>query len=185
MLPGLHDETIFWLLPVFFMIHDFEEIIMIRPWLAGNGEALRTRFPASSAKLIPSTGNLTTNAFSALVAIEFTALSAVAFLAAEHSCVHLWSGFLIAFLIHIVMHVAQFIAWRGYIPAVITCVPALMYGAVAVEHAAAKGFLSSPRVIAFTLVAFAFIGFVFTAGTRLAEKFDRSYLIPDKRANKK
>ena len=185
MILNLSDETLFWLLPVFFMIHDFEEIIMIKPWLRRNGDALRARFPVVAAKMIPSTGSLSTNAFAVLVAIEFIALSAVAFLAAEFRCVHLWSGFLIAFLIHIAMHVAQFVAWRGYVPAVLTCVPALMYGAVAVEHAVAKGFLSSPRVIAFTLVAFAFIGFVFTAGTRLAEKFDRSYLIPDKRANKK
>ena len=174
MIIELHDETMFWLLPVFFMIHDFEEIIMIRPWLDRNSDALRARFPAVAAKLISSTGNLTTNAFAALDAIEFIALSAVAFLAAEYHCVHLWSGFLIAFLIHIVIHVAQFVAWRGYVPAVLTCVPALMYGTVAIEHAAIKGFLSSPRVIAFTIIAFALIGVIFSAGTRLVKRFDRS-----------
>ncbi|HNX57602.1 MAG TPA: HXXEE domain-containing protein [Spirochaetota bacterium] len=173
MILELHDETLFWLLPVFFMIHDFEEIIMIRPWLDRNGDALRARFPAAAAKMISSTGNLSTNAFAALVAVEFIALSAVAFLAAEYRCVHLWSGFLIAFLIHIVMHVAQFVAWRGYVPAVLTCAPAIIYGTVAIDLSAERGFLSSPRVIIFTLVAFALIGFIFSAGARLAKKFDR------------
>lgn len=171
---SLSDETVFWLLPVVFMIHDFEEIIMIRPWLDRNRDSLNSRFPAAAAGVISTTGSLSVNAFAILVAVEFIILSAVSFLAAEFRYVHLWSGFLIAFLIHIVIHVAQFIAWRGYTPAALTCVPSVLYGFIAVGHASRKGFLSSPRVIIFSLIAFATVTALFTAGVRLAGRFDRS-----------
>lgn len=33
------------LLPILFMVHDFEEIIMFEPWLAKNRAELKRRFP--------------------------------------------------------------------------------------------------------------------------------------------
>ena len=38
-------ETLMWLLPIVFMLHDFEEIIMFKPWMNANCAALEKRLP--------------------------------------------------------------------------------------------------------------------------------------------
>jgi hypothetical protein len=43
-------ETLMWLLPIVFMFHDFEEIIMFKPWMNANYAALEKRLPAPAPR---------------------------------------------------------------------------------------------------------------------------------------
>ena len=43
------------LLPIIFMIHDFEEIIMFKPWLTKNSTEIKRRFPKLDAFLTKKT----------------------------------------------------------------------------------------------------------------------------------
>ena len=60
---------IVFLLPVFFMLHELEEIIGIRLWLDKNGAELYNRFPRFK-QIIRRLDSITTPAFTAIVAEE-------------------------------------------------------------------------------------------------------------------
>ena len=66
------------LLPIVFMLHDFEEIIMFRPWLSRNRDELKTRFPRFEAFLTKrGFFDYSTSAFALAVCHEFVLLSAL------------------------------------------------------------------------------------------------------------
>ncbi|UUV26641.1 HXXEE domain-containing protein [Lysinibacillus sp. FN11] len=41
----LNVQTLIWLFPILFIIHDFEEIIMVEKWLQNNRHKLYERLP--------------------------------------------------------------------------------------------------------------------------------------------
>jgi hypothetical protein len=112
-------ETVMWLLPVFFMIHDFEEIIMMEPWAAKYGDRIRKRFPGFGPKLMSEVESRTTASMAFAVAIIFTVLSLLVFIAVWFNLKSLWMGILLAYSIHIIIHFAQAIMVSGYVPVLI------------------------------------------------------------------
>ena len=124
-------ESILWLLPVVFMIHDFEEIVMMKPWLMKNGRTLRRRFPRLTDYLLPGLENMTTSGFALAVAEEFLLLSVLTFIAVEFAVYNLWTGLLLAFFAHLLVHMVQFLLYRRYVPVIVTSLPAILYCLVA------------------------------------------------------
>lgn len=120
-------ETLMWLLPAFFIIHDFEEIIMVRPWMTRNAPQLQKRFPRLASRFMPHLQKLSTSAFALAVAEEFILLTFITYLAVELNLYELWAGITIGFFIHLLVHAVQFGVYRSYIPAVVTSVPAGVY----------------------------------------------------------
>ena len=45
MIPSVKIETLMWSLPIVFMFHDFEKIIMFKPWINENRASLTKLFP--------------------------------------------------------------------------------------------------------------------------------------------
>lgn len=119
--------TIIWLLPVFFMIHDFEEIIMMDSWKKRNEKYILEKFPRIGKKLINQYNKLSTASFAFAVAIEFIIISISAFIAAEFGILSLWMACFFIFSIHLIIHIIQWIAIRRYIPAIFTAVISLFY----------------------------------------------------------
>jgi hypothetical protein len=113
-------ETMMWLLPVVFMLHEFEEIIMIRPWLAKNAGDLQRRFPSLASQLLPHFQKLSTSALAFAVAEEFILLSVLTYLAVEFELYAAWAGLLIAFFSHLLIHIIQFALYRKYVPVIVT-----------------------------------------------------------------
>ncbi|MGA9526241.1 MAG: HXXEE domain-containing protein [Myxococcaceae bacterium] len=146
-------ESILWLLPVFFMLHDFEEIIMIKPWFTRHEDTLRTRLPAAAGRLLPHFQRLSTSAFALAVAEEFMLLSAVTVLVVEHGWYELWAGVLLVLLLHFVMHQGQAIFFRGYVPVVLTTVPGTVFGVWALAALSSRGLLDWGRVALWTGVS--------------------------------
>ncbi|MDO4782418.1 MAG: HXXEE domain-containing protein [Capnocytophaga felis] len=116
------------LLPVVFMVHDFEEVIMFEVWLSKNREELRQRFPklenflARNGFFAYSTAD-----FAVAVAHEFLLLSVVCYLSVWFGSYGWWFGAFMAFFVHLFMHIGQWLAYGKYVLVIITSLLSLPY----------------------------------------------------------
>ena len=104
-------------LPFFFMLHDAEELLFQHRWMLRHGPNLCTRFPRLQP-LISHLSSLTTPAFAIAVGEELLLLLAVtAYVLSDGWCAFwVWSAVFMAFSVHLMVHMLQGIAVRGYIP---------------------------------------------------------------------
>lgn len=121
-------ELMMVLLPIIFMLHDFEEIIMFRLWLRHNHNELQRRFPYFEAFLTRHhIFDYTTATFSIAIAHEFLLISLMCYLAIYLQMPHWWLMTFAGFFVHLLIHVAQWLIYGKYIPAIITTLLALPY----------------------------------------------------------
>lgn len=120
------DPTIIYLLPLVFMLHEFEEIIIMPDWLQQNQVQLVRRFPATQ-RMFRSPGKLSAPAFTLAVAEEFILLSVCTVIATAYGHITAWYCCLLAFGIHLIVHLLQFLIIRRYIPAIVTTLLCLPY----------------------------------------------------------
>jgi len=120
-------ETMMWLLPVVFMVHDFEEIIMFRPWLDSNRNLLAQRFPWLERKIPPVYKNISTSGFAFAVLLIFISISTATYFSVELNLPALWMGIFLVFAIHLILHVVQFLIYRRYVPVIISSILSLLY----------------------------------------------------------
>lgn len=115
-------------LPMVFMVHDFEEIIMFERWLHGHRAEPRARFPRFE-KFVARQGlfECPTSAFSVGVLHEFVWISAVSLCGVYFGVYGLWFAAFVAYFVHLLMHVGQWAIYRGYIPCIVTTVLTLPY----------------------------------------------------------
>lgn len=116
------------LLPVVFMIHDFEEIIMFKPWLTKNREELKRRFPMVERFLTQNHFfDLSTSAFAVAIMHQFLLISAATFISLRFDTYGLWFAAFAAYFLHLFMHIGQWTAYRKYVPVIITSLLTLPY----------------------------------------------------------
>jgi len=123
-------QFIIWLLPILFMFHDFEEIIFVKPWIVKSKERLARKYPKFSKKFVAHYDPLTTSSFALGVAEEFILVSIITITAFLTGWYYLWFGAFIAFTIHLIAHCIQWIAFKGYVPVIVTsviCLPICCY----------------------------------------------------------
>lgn len=120
-------QTIILLLPVIFMIHDFEELIFFKKWINDNEFELTRRFPKLSKKLLPHFKNMSTASFCVGVAEEFLLISTISVFAVINERYEFWYGIFIGFFIHILIHIIQWLIYRKYTPSIITSFLVLPY----------------------------------------------------------
>ncbi|MEW5960930.1 MAG: HXXEE domain-containing protein [Chloroflexota bacterium] len=123
----MKTETIMWLLPIVFMIHDFEEIIMFRAWLMTDGDKVRQQFPRRGGQFLRPLEGLSTAAMTMAVAVIFLVLSTLTILAVELNLYNFWAGLMLGFFIHLIAHIGQYVLMKRYIPCVITSVLGSIY----------------------------------------------------------
>jgi hypothetical protein len=148
----MKTENVMWLLVVVFMVHDFEEIIMIQPWLARNAANLNRRFPKMAGKLISQYQKLSTSSFALAVAVEFILLSFLTYLTVERELYSLWAGILLGYFIHLLAHIGQFIVYRRYVPAIFTSLLTAIYCIWAIIYLNALHPLAWNAVFLWTLI---------------------------------
>lgn len=119
-------ELIISLFPLVFMIHEFEEIICFKPWVAKNGLWLTDKYP-KFAKQITHLGQLSVPAFSIAVLEEFILVSITTLLALTLQWYSVWIAVFTAFAFHIILHIVQWMIIRKYIPVIITSLLSLPY----------------------------------------------------------
>ena len=115
----MHDmNAIVWLFPILFMLHDFEEIILVEAWRKRNKNELEMK---KSRRLVFSGCNKTP-AFSIGVAIEFLIFSLVALVSSWGGTYNFWYAMFLGFTIHLLGHCIINIMYKFYVPGVITSI---------------------------------------------------------------
>ncbi|MEN6350799.1 MAG: HXXEE domain-containing protein [Syntrophomonas sp.] len=127
-------ESIMWLFPIFFMIHDFEEIIFAKSWLEKNNDYIKKKVPNIAFRFIIQIKELTTASFAFAVAEEFIVLSIITLCSVEFGWYSLFAAILIGYLLHVIAHFAQGIILKKYVPALITGLMSAVYGIYAISY---------------------------------------------------
>lgn len=161
-----------WLLLVVFMVHDFEEIIMMRPWFRKNEGYIKARFPRLAPRLL-SHASLSTPAFALAVLSEFIILSAAILASVELGLYSLWAGILVAFTVHLVIHIASFVVLRRYVPYIITSVLAMVYSIYAFIVFKNAGLFVITDALVWTVILLIVMGANLFLMFNVGERFDR------------
>lgn len=123
----MEPETIMWLLLPIFMIHDFEEIVMVSAWLRKYQAELRRRFSRLAVRILDSAVNRSTAAFTLAVAEEFVLLTIFTMVTVEMKIYPVWTGMLLIYFLHLLIHIGQWIAFCRYTPAILTSLLTSIY----------------------------------------------------------
>lgn len=121
-------DNLLWLLPIVFMIHEFEEIIMMHPWAVKNRARLAERYPPLVSRLAGLYGSLSASSIALAAGEEFVLISLATYLAVEYHLYAMWMGLFAAFFIHLIIHVGQGLIYGRYVPVILTSVLASIYG---------------------------------------------------------
>ena len=113
---------IIWLFPIIFMLHDFEEIIFIKPWFAKNRGRLAGRFPKLSARMWAHADSLSTSSLAFGIAWMFLLVSVVTVTAYLTGWYYLWFGLLLLFTLHLIIHCIPGLVLKSYAPALVTSI---------------------------------------------------------------
>lgn len=119
-------------LPLAFLLHDAEEVAVQHRWMENHSGALREHFPRLRP-LLDRLQRLNTKAF-ALAALEefIVSLCATACVLADVPfALELWAALFLAFSLHLLLHLGQAVAVRGYVPGLVTSIllsPFAAYG---------------------------------------------------------
>lgn len=169
-------ETIMWLLPVAFMIHDFEEIVFMKSWARKKESYLLGRVPRFAKPFILHIKQLSTAAFALGVAEEFLMLSLAVYICVEYENYSLFAALTIGYLFHIIVHLMQGIYLRTYVPAIGTGVVTGIYNCYALWVLQQRNLIdwgyvgiALPIVIAVIFVNIAVLHY-------LAGKFDKYFV---------
>jgi hypothetical protein len=172
MILPIKIETLMWLLPIVFMFHDFEEIIMFKPWLDANRASLENRLPKQMLRALAEQSRLSTSAFALAVAEEFIVLSALTLLTVELDLYPFWAGIMLGFFIHLIIHIGQFAAYRGYVPVILTSLPSGLYCLIALHDLNFYHPLDWGQVVMWTIISLVIIGANLALALKLASKFE-------------
>jgi len=169
----MKTETIMWLFPIVFMIHDFEELIMFKPWVKKNAPFMKKKFPRLAARMLPHMEGLSTSSFAFAVLGMFLIVSTVTFVSVQWDLYVLWAGAVIGYFVHLLAHIAQFVAVRRYVPVVITSVVTAPYCLWALVEVDARHPLPPGPTIVLSVVALVVIGAGIALLHILAARFER------------
>lgn len=151
-------NLIMMLLPVVFMVHEYEEIMMFRHWIDRNREELRKRFPKIELFFTRrGVFNYSTSTFAVGTAHEFILISVVSFCSVWTGEYQWWFAALAGYSVHLLIHIVQWIVYRKYVPVIITSLLTLPYCIYAFAEFSKITVLSSSQ-----MVLWAAIGIVFT-----------------------
>ncbi|NFS30004.1 HXXEE domain-containing protein [Clostridium botulinum] len=112
-------NVIVWLFPVIFMIHDFEEIILVSPWKKKYKNYLDT----CTIKKKPFEDFKSTDSFSIGVEILFLIFSFASLFSIIFNSYYIWYGLFFATAAHfITAHLNLTIKFKHYVPGIITAI---------------------------------------------------------------
>lgn len=114
---------IVWLFPVIFMLHDFEEIIMVEVWGSHYSKEINTVWPKRQPFGLNYKHFCQTPTFSIAVAVEFLLFSLISLLSVIFQSYFFWYSAFIGFTLHLVfVHMLICIRFKHYVPGLITAI---------------------------------------------------------------
>ena len=108
-------DTVVWISVTLFLVHEFEEIVFIRPWLVRHRDD-----PRAQRQVFWSWRRTSTSTIAAMIFEEYVIFTAVAFTATLTHQPALFAGLLIPYALHLVGHIAEAIRLRMRTPSLVT-----------------------------------------------------------------
>lgn len=164
-------DLIVYLLPIVFMLHEFEEIIFLKPWLKRNKAWIIEKHPRLS-KPLAGISNLSSAAFTLIVAEEFILVSLATIAALMFDVYYPWLAILLSFSLHTAVHLVQGLALRRYVPIIATSILALAYSIWGIGIVSEV--FSTGEIFLYLLLGTIFMAANLWAMHRVAAAFDRA-----------
>lgn len=161
--------SIIWLLPLVFMLHDFEEIIFLEWWVNKNKLELLRKYP----RIANVYNEISTAAFALGVSEEFIILILITLGSIIFNWYYLWFGVLVGFFIHLVVHIIQWIVFKKYIPAISTTVPAMIYSIYAIYFIYNNSNMEILMLAMWSALGIIIVWFDLIFAHKLARKFNK------------
>lgn len=117
---ALTKDILLFLIVILFLIHEFEEMIMVSPWVrrqlqSGSTRTQRHYFVRRFAKASQAVPVL-------MIGIETLILSAITIISLGTGYTALMIGFLILYTLHLFAHISEWFVYRCYTPSLITSI---------------------------------------------------------------
>lgn len=107
-------ETLIWLFPITFMLHDFEEIIFVESWFKRNYAKVEPKVPERMKPVFKDLSETTAARFSIPVLMQLLLYIIACFLAVEMQFLDLFLGLNVVFFLHIFTHIGQSVLFQTY-----------------------------------------------------------------------
>ena len=167
-------EWIMLLLPIVFMLHEYEEVIMFEHWLRSNRNELKQRFPKVE-RYISHKGyfNFSTSTFAVGTAHEFVLIALITVCAVWLDAYPWWWAALVGHTVHLLVHLAQYLVYRKYIPVITTTILTLPYCAYALMLWVKAAVLTPSQMVLWGLLGIVLTGLSLCSAFFLMSRFQR------------
>lgn len=108
-------DLIVWVSVALFLVHEFEEIVYIRPWLSRHRDDARAQ-----RQVFWSFRRTSTSVIAAMIFEEYVIFVAIAFIVVITEQPAVFAGLMIPYTLHLVSHVAEAIRLRIRTPSVLS-----------------------------------------------------------------
>lgn len=116
-------NSLVWLLPIIFMLHDFEEIIMAEIWSKRYKKKIDMTWPKMKPFALNYVHICQTPTFSIGVEIEFLIFSLISLLSVIFDSYFIWYGAFLGLALHMLfLHIGLCISFKKYVPGIITSI---------------------------------------------------------------
>ncbi len=145
----MSTQTLIWLFPIVFMLHDFEELIRFRRWMDRQYlPGIRRRLPAFIRANLDRIQDETTAQYAVPIALEFILFSGAALLAVETGWMAPFNLCAVGVFAHSFVHLGGSLWLRQPIPGAVTAgLLILPYSAVLFNRLVAEGLLNPQMVL--------------------------------------
>jgi drug/metabolite transporter (DMT)-like permease len=119
-------QTLIWLFPIMFILHDFEEIIMVERWMKRNSTVIYDMLPRRIADRVIKQFSMSTAQFAVAVFIIFLFVSSSTIMANQYVIqgslghIYMFTIITLVFFLHAFTHIGQSIILRSITPGAIT-----------------------------------------------------------------
>lgn len=163
-------NNLLYLFIIFFMIHEFEEIILMNCWMKKKQEYLILKHPILSKYTIKKMKAISTAAFALAVFEEYIILVTITLSAIYFNFYNLWIGVFMAFFFHLIIHILQWLVVRIYIPSIVSsfvCIPFCIYTFKRIIFTT-----DIDSLVVWTLIGILIVAFNLNLAHKIAKKFD-------------
>jgi hypothetical protein len=165
--------AIVWLLPIVFMLHEFEEIIFFKSWIRKHRVYLSERFPRAAKHFLTRFENMSVPAFTFAVAEEFVLLSTITVVSILFDSYLLWLGIFMGFFVHLFIHLIQWLILRRYIPAIYTAIISFIYCTLSLKYILSEDIFQTNQIIRWTFIGFGIVVLNLLLAHKLVELFEK------------
>jgi hypothetical protein len=133
----LNVQTLIWLFPIMFVLHDFEEIIMAEKWMKRNSTVVYELLPEKIADRIIKQFSMSTAQFAVSVLVIFLFVSSSSIIANQYviqgllGSIYFFTTITLTFFLHAFTHIGQAAILRSITPGAFTSlIVVIPYGLV-------------------------------------------------------